>query len=527
MTQTRANAYLIGGGIASLAAAVFLVRDAEFDPEHIHVFEASDVLGGSLDGSGNPTDGYVIRGGRMFEPHFGCTFDLFDSIPALDRADLSVTEDIRRFTRDVHTSSKCRLMVDGARVQAPRFELGLRDKWDLVRLTQTPEHLLAGRTIDSWFAPRFFHSNFWVMWCTMFAFRQWHSLAEMRRYMRRFMHLLPGFNRLEGIYRTRLNQYDSLVVPTVSWLRRKGVNFHLNCGVTDLDFDDRRSTVRTIRFASAARYDNIDVAPDDRVLVTLGSMTEESALGSMYAPPAPSAAPLGTDAWPLWRRIATKSRYFGRPDAFASDTDATRWLSFTVTMPHARFFEHLHEVTGNAAGTGGLVTFKHSAWLMSVVLAYQPHFANQPQDVCVFWGYGLHPEQRGDHVRKPMLDCSGAEILAELAFHLRLGTAATTLFESANCIPCLMPFITAQFMPRKEGDRPRIIPEGAKNFAFLGQFVEMPDDTVFTVEYSVRSAQTAVHGLCGGNRRPVAPYRGWRDPLVVGRALRTIICNGA
>ena len=78
--------YLVGGGIASMAAAAFLIRDGDMPGHRITIFEESDVIGGSLDGSGSPDTGYVLRGGRMLESKYLCTFDLFDSIPTLDGA---------------------------------------------------------------------------------------------------------------------------------------------------------------------------------------------------------------------------------------------------------------------------------------------------------------------------------------------------------------------------------------------------------------------------------------------------------
>ena len=72
--------------------------------------------------------------------------------------------------------------------------------------------------------------------------------------------------------------------------------------------------------------------------------------------------------------------------------------------------------------------------------------------------------------------------------------------ESAVCVPTMMPYITAFFMPRTKGDRPDVIPDGCTNFAFLGQFANTPRDTVFTTEYSVRTAMEAVYGLLGVDR---------------------------
>ena len=145
------------------------------------------------------------------------------------------------------------------------------------------------------------------------------------------------------------------------------------------------------------------------------------------------------------------------------------------------------QFSGNTAGTGGLVTFKDSNWLMSIVLPHQPHFRNQPPDVQVFWGYSLFPDRVGDFVPKPMMECNGAEILHELCAHLRFDLDTIT---PAICIPCRMPYITSMFMPRESGDRPLPVPRGSRNLAFISQFVEIPQEVVFTVEYSVRAAQT-------------------------------------
>jgi len=265
----------------------------------------------------------------------------------------------------------------------------------------------------------------------------------------------------------------------------------------------------------------IDVGNADVVLVTLGSMTEDSSLGTMEAPAIWQVNP-ARGAWALWRNIARHSPVFGRPEIFCGQVQKSGWVSFTVTLKDPLFFEFMEAFTGNPAGTGGLVTFKQSNWLLSVVLAHQPHFSNQPDDVWVFWGYALRPERRGDLVNKPMSECSGREILEELFHHLPLGDAKTRVLASANCIPCAIPFITSQFMRRVPGDRPVVVPPGARNFAFLGQFCEVPDDTVFTVEYSVRTAQVAVYTLLDLDRKVTPLYRGYLRPGVVLRALRAL-----
>ena len=198
---------------------------------------------------------------------------------------------------------------------------------------------------------------------------------------------------------------------------------------------------------------------------------------------------------------------FGNPLAFNSSIAQSCWESFTVTLKNAVFFHKMIQFSGNEPGTGGLVTFKDSNWLMSIVLAHQPQFPNQPEGVQVFWGYSLLPDRVGNFVPKPHgWSAVGAEsFCASFAVHLRfdLDTVA-----SAICIPCRMPYITSMFMPRVSGDRPLPVPAGSKNLAFVSQFVEIPDDVVFTVEYSVRAAQMAVYQLLGIRREipPITPH---------------------
>lgn len=111
----------------------------------------------------------------------------------------------------------------------------------------------------------------------------------------------------------------------------------------------------------------------------------------------------------------------------------------------------MQRYSGNEAGTGGLVTFNDSRWLMSLVLTHQPHFADQPANIQVFWGYALSPDRVGDFVARPMADCHGADILRGIAGHLHIDYS---IFGDAICIPCRMPYITCQFMPGVLAGRP-------------------------------------------------------------------------
>lgn len=521
--RKNTKAFLVGGGIASLASAVYLIREAHIPGENIVILEQGPVCGGALDGSGSVDHGYLIRGGRMHEKHFGCTWDLLSGIPTLDDPGKSVTDEIFEFNRKVVSCSHSRLLKSGKKMDVSSYGLSMRDKADMLRLVYHSEEALGNKQIRDWFHPDFFKSVYWLLWSTTFAFQPWSSLVEMRRYSVRFIHLLPDFNKLGGIMRTVYNQYDSVILPVEQWLKSQGVRFMLNTRVVHIDFDTSNAT----RFATAIDYvrdgqqEKLALTRQDYVFVTLGSIVEDSSIGSMTAPPVliPSSS---TGAWALWKDIASQHPDFGHPEVFCDHVDLSKWMSFTVTLKDPTFFSHMEAFTGNVAGTGGLVTCTDSNWFMSVVLAYQPHFRNQPDDVFVFWGDGLLPDQEGNFVKKKMSDCTGEEILVELFNHLGILDKMQPVMSKINCIPCMMPYIDSEFMPRKPGDRPQVVPEGAENFAFLGQFVEVPKDCVFTVEYSVRTAQTAVYALMGLDKKVTPVYEGHHDIQVLLNAVTAI-----
>lgn len=512
------RAYLVGGGIASLAAAAFLIRDGDMLGHNITILEDLGTLGGSLDGTGSAQDGYVLRGGRMLENKYLCTYDLFSSIPTLDGSE-TVTQEIFRWNETMKTSSKSRLVRDGHRQIAPEFGLSEEHILTIEKLSLESESMLGGTSIADQFDAAFFKTDFWLMWCTTFAFQPWHSAAEFKRYLARFAHMVYGFNRLSGIMRTVYNQYDSMVRPLCKWLTERGVVFALNTRVTDLGFSERggATTVTSIVIELNGAAHAIDVAADDYVLITLGSMTDASSLGTTESAPIMNGKAEGS-AWTLWEKIAEGRPEFGHPWVFDGHIDESKWVSFTATLRAPTFLRIVRDFTGNIPGEGGLVTFAQSNWLASIVIPHQPHFLGQPDGASVLWGYGLAVDKPGNFIDKPMSACSGREIMTEILGHLKIDAEADEILADTTCIPCMMPFITSQFLRREIGDRPQVVPAGSKNLAFLGQFCELPNDVVFTVEYSIRSAQTAAYSLLGLKREPPAVYQGKFDPRVLYKA---------
>ena len=507
MTITK-KAFLIGGGIGSLAAAAFMIRDADMAAENIVILESSPLLGGSLDAAGTPAGGYSLRGGRMLTTdNYECTWDLFKSIPSLEHAGVSVFDETVAFNQK-HVANSMARLVDHRRAKVPVTSMGfsMQDRLELLKLSNADESTMGPTCITDWLSPSFFETEFWYMWATTFAFQPWHSAVEFKRYLHRFMLEFTRIETLAGVKRTVYNQYDSLVLPLLNWLQKQGVQIKTDCKVTELDHctEDGLLRITAIHCAHAGATELIQVGDTDLVFLQNGSMTDASSLGSMTRAP-DKLTKADSGGWTLWESLAKDRPQFGNPAAFNSCIAQSYWASFTVTLSRPEFFDGMQAFSGNEAGTGGLVTFKDSNWLLSVVLAHQPHFIDQPAGVQVFWGYALFPDRIGNFVAKPMAECSGAEILQELCGHLRFDSE---MVATANCIPCRMPYITSMFMPRLHSDRPLPVPVGSKNLAFVSQFVEIPEDVVFTVEYSVRAAQMAVYQLLGVERAvpPVTPH---------------------
>jgi oleate hydratase len=510
------KAYLIGGGVGSLAAAAFMIRDAGVEGSAITIFEKLSVLGGSLDGARLPEGAYLVRGGRMLTfNHYECTWDLYNMIPSLENPGKTVRQDTEAFNEDFQSHSRARI-VDKNRhkvdVSAMRFTMA--DRAELLALAEASEEALGTSRITDWLSPPFFENTFWHLWQTTFAFQPWHSAVELKRYLHRFMNEFPRIDTLSGVRRTVYNQYDAMVRPLMEWLKQRGVQFVSGTQVVDIGVVEEDGLVR-VNELSLKRGDNVEtvaVGADDLVFLLNASMTDASSTGSMTSPP-PHLTKADSQGWELWEKIAKGRPEFGNPAAFNSSIPESWWESFTVTCHTPTFFNQMEAFSGNVAGTGGLVTFIDSNWLMSVVLYHQPHFAGQPKDVQVFWGYALHPDRIGNFVAKSMTDCTGADILIEVAGHLNFDRS---VFDGAICIPCRMPYITSMFMPRAKSDRPLPVPKNSKNLAFVSQFVEIPEDCVFTVEYSVRAAQMAVYQLLNVKREvpPVTRH---------DRSLRTIL----
>jgi oleate hydratase len=518
------KAHIVGGGFGGLAAAACLIRNAGVSGPDITIYEADQRMGGGFFLGGTANSGYNLPG-SVFDKEFRCTFDLLQTIPSVRDPSVSVKDEFFTFNAR-HPFNDCAHIIDrnGQIVHGPRFGLSLRDGLDLVRLVLMPEARLDGRRIEEFFSARFFSTEFWLLWSTIMGTLPQHGATEFRRYLNRALALFPYLSDMKQILRTPCNQYEAFVEPLVAWLRPRGVNLLTSAFVQDIGFapSPGRITVNRVDYQQDGAAVSVPVAPDDIVLVTLGSQAENLSTGSMTQPPAPQHNGRSSA---LWKRLAQGRTDFGNPDLFFGmpQIPSSRWVTFTVTTTGTEFIDQLSALTGSEPGSGGLVTLKDSGWLLSLTIFHQPEVTSQPPDTHVWWGYGLYPEHNGDYVQKRMDACTGAEILEEVLRQLRFDQQLPRIMASSICIPCDMPFVNNIWLPRNRADRPRVVPEGATNLGLIGQYVEVPQDIAFTIEYSVRTAWEAIHLLLKRGPAPPPVYQGQYDPRALLGAVKVFV----
>ena len=506
------SAYIVGSGLAALTAACYLVRDGQMKGENVHILEKGPTAGGACDGWRFENIGYVMRGGREMDNHFEVMWDLFRSIPSIETEGVSVLDEYYWLNKEDPNYSLCRATVDRGQDAHTdgKFDISDKGAMEIMKLFFTPNEDLQDKKITDFFDDEVLNSNFWLYWRTMFAFENWHSALEMKLYIQRYIHHIGGLPDFTALRFTKYNQYESMILPMVKYLESHNVRFHYGVQVTNVEFDcsdPAHKLAKRIDVIENKEPGAIDLTENDLVFITNGGCVENSSMGSQDKP-----APYNTEikeggGWDMWRKIAAQDPDFGHPDKFCYDPEQTNWMSATVETLDQRIIPYITGICkrdpfSGKVVTGGIVTVKDSSWLMSWTINRQPQFRDQPKDHCLVWVYSLFTDKPGDFVKKPMRDCTGKEICMEWLYHLgvpeeQIGDLAEN---SANTVPVMMPYIDAFFMPRAYGDRPKVVPDGSVNFAFLGQFAETPRDTIFTTEYSMRTGMEAVYTLLNVDR---------------------------
>lgn len=512
----KKSAYIIGTGLAGLTAAFYLVRDGQMPGNHIHLLEKLELAGGSCDGYKDVHKGFYMRGGREMDNHFEIMWDVFRDVPSIETPNVSVLDEYYWLNKHDPNYSLCRATVNKGE-DAHTDKLFKLDKDSAMALSQlfiTPEADLEDKKISDVLPESFWETNFWLYWQTMFAFQKWSSALEMKRYLCRYVHHIDGLPDFSALRFTKYNQYESMILPLIEYLKKHDVDVQFGMNVKNVIIEDvdGKKTAKELIYVKDNKEQSIPLTADDLVFITNGCCTDTSCYGDQTHAPDLSGIVNGQgESWDLWKNIAKQAKHdeYGHPDVFCSDTEATNWMSATVETSNEDIIQHIMNICkrdprAGKVTTGGIVTVKDSVnnWFLSWTINRQPQFRFQNKDTVLIWLYALHTDTEGNYIKKAMRDCTGEEICQEWLYHIGMDESKIKDYSenACNTTACFMPYINAFFQPRKNVDRPKVVPEGAVNFAFIGQFAETPRDTIFTTEYSMRTGMESVYTLLNVDR---------------------------
>ena len=512
----KKSAYIIGPGLAGLSAAFYLVRDGQMKGEHIHVLEKLELAGGSCDGRKDITKGFFMRGGREMDNHFECMWDMYRDVPSIETPGISVLDEYYWLNKHDPNYSLCRASTNcGEDAHTDKkFALDKDSAMALSKLFMTQEKDLEDKKISDILPDSFWDTNFWLYWQTMFAFQKWSSALEMKRYLCRYVHHIDGLPDFSALRFTKYNQYESMILPLVKYLENHGVKIEYGIDVKNVIIDTigDKKIAKQIVYVKDGQEQTIDLIEEDLVFITNGCCTDSSCYGDQNTAPDLSHLKDGYgESWDMWKAIAAQAKHgeFGNPDVFCNNIEETNWMSATVATSNEEIIQHIINICkrdprNGKVTTGGIVTVKDSTdnWYLSWTINRQPQFKSQDKNMVLVWLYSLSTNKEGNYVKKPMRECTGAEVAMEWLYHIGIpqNEIEDLAHNACNTTTCFMPYIDAFFQPRKNEDRPLVVPKGAVNFAFIGQFAETPRDTIFTTEYSIRTGMEAVYTLLDVDR---------------------------
>ena len=451
-----------------------------------------------------------MRGGREMDNHFECMWDMFRSVPSIETPDVSVLDEYYWLNKYDPNYSLCRATINcGEDAHTDKlFKLDRESAMALSKLFLTPEKTLENKKISDVLPESFWKTNFWLYWQTMFAFQKWSSALEMKRYLCRYVHHIDGLPDFSALRFTKYNQYESMILPLIKYLKSNGVKIDYGIDVKNVIFKSKQNkkVATKIVYENDGETKEIDLTEDDLVFITNGCCTDTSCYGDQDNAPDLSIIKNGKgESWDLWKNIASQASNgeFGNPDKFCNHVDKTNWMSATIEVSDDDIIKYIINICkrdprDGKVTTGGIVTVKDSMenWYLSWTINRQPQFKSQNKNSVLVWLYALNTNKSGNFVKKPIKECTGKEVCEEWLYHIGLPINEIEKYaDICNTTTCYMPYINAFFQPRKEKDRPLVVPKNSVNFAFVGQFAETPRDTIFTTEYSIRTGMEAVYTL--------------------------------
>lgn len=510
------EAWILGSGTAALSTALYLIRLANISPRNVHILDSHGSLGQAVHNRGDHASGYDQFAGCLPVPVGEPLKDMLALVPSVRESGHSVFDEIEAARYRRVSSSSCQrdaytrfLMQRDDRLQhipTKKLNLSFRQRMALVTLLLKSEGALQRKQVRDFMPGGFFSSTFWAIWSGQFGFQPWHSACEFRRTIKQYLRDFRGLPILNCLDITGRFQFEATFLPIYHYLRSLDVDFRFDARIKDIHTSTEKSGGGSDGGRKIVRLDLVEkgfevhqpIGNEDIVIAAIGSTVSGSTTGTDERPPfGPSmqASEALDENWSLWLALEAKNAGVGDPYNFCTRQSETMLESFTVTTEDLEIYEHLCALSDCPPHAGAFITLQESPWRMNLCLPTQPVFSEQPSNVRVFWGFANYPESQGRYVQKPMLRCSGSEIMVELLGHLHVDESH--LVGRTVTVPRVMPRMSAILLPRAVNDRPEVIPSSISNIGLVGQFSHLPQYSCVDVSYSVRTAQRAVEQLTG------------------------------
>ncbi len=545
--------YIVGAGLAGLAAAVYAIQDANFNPQNIHIIDEKSYKGGALYSEGGAKGKvYSTPGARLLDEiaHNHFRWNFLKRIPNMAEQDAmeklgnspeklqsfnkfkkTISDDMEDYFKTHHLDGKVRLIDKNKKViDAHKFGLTGGDLWAAAKfLYFTPERKIQDKRVDEVLPPHFFKTNFWAMFQGVFAFQQWHSAIECQRYMLRFFASISTITSLHTEMNPPYDSYNAWVVPTVRYLKSLGVDFVMGTRVVDVDFRPTtdEKTITRLHCLQQGVVKDIPIRRNDFTFISIGSKVSDVKIGSMHKAPVTVQVDHPEDgAFLLWQKMAVKQPELGNPLKFTASPDHSEFVIWSCTTKGKVWDRLVLNLTGNKRmGEQHEIVFPDSPWRNIFHVPWQPFVPNQTPDTTIIMGMCEHCGNKGEFVKKPMWACTGEEILTEFSKAFGWEKELPEIINNSEMTVYYEPYVTSMFLPRNLFDRPKVVPNKSTNLAFIGEYTEMPEDTVFMVSYSTKSAQLAVHQLFDITNIPITPpvaHNQW-NPYWFYRGLKAVM----
>ncbi|KAI3059583.1 hypothetical protein CBS147353_10521 [Aspergillus niger] len=479
--------------MASLASAVHLIQEANIPASQVHVVESRTSARDGLPTTGNATTGYDYRAACL--PIFcdGCTEDLLSIIPSTSGPGKTLLDDLICTPREI---APTHILIKRGHKEQVCNARGVRMGWKLrIKLAlflRHSEEALGRKTIRDCLDNEFFKSAFWAVWAS--------TAVEFRRCLRNFFHeILQSSTDPVALNRCTYNAHEDIILPMTRFLESQGADLKFNSKTTMITMgnDTGCQRVSTLQIYQEGIERTVTIGPHDVVIATLGSAISGSSNGTSTDPPPQELLPAEDyldENWSFWLGLFPN---LGDPYSFCTRVTESRVECFTITSRQCDFFAKL---TQENPETIASIVLPGSEWSLSLFRPQSKTTSGSSGDEQIIWGHASSPGCQGNYVKKPMLECGGMDILAELLQHFH--TYSEVNLSNFTLIPRVAPRLAAPLLARNYKDRPRVVGTGAENLAVVGQFVEIADETAATMDYSVRSAQLAVYRLMKLGKEP-------------------------